>query len=70
MMDSIDTFNARVAIVKGKLQELYEPGEAAMWLLTPQARLNYRPPVEFLWHEGGYRQVSAIIQQVLDGAFI
>lgn len=70
MMDSIDTFNERLATVRQQLHELFESGEAAIWLLTPQTRLRGHRPVELLWSERGYQEVSATLQQVLDGAFI
>lgn len=69
-MDSLDTFNSRLTVIKQKLRDLYEPDDIAMWLITPQARFNQRQPADLLWSEEGYRELSTIIQQLLDGAFI
>lgn len=70
MIDSIDTFYQRLAIVRQQLHELYESDDAAMWLLTPHGQLSGHRPVELLWTQCGYQRVSAILQRVLDGAFI
>lgn len=69
-MDSIDTYYFRLSMMKQLLLQLYEPDEVERWFITPQPRLQDRRPVDLLWSDIGYLEVSAIIHQVLDGAFI
>jgi len=69
-MDSINTYNARLASVVENLLELYEAPEASAWLKTPQSLLGNARPADLLWTERGYLEVSAVIHRVLDGAFI
>lgn len=69
-MDDTVTYNARLASVVQNLLQIYEAPEVAMWLKTPQPRLGDRAPADMLGNDIDYLQVSAIIHQVLDSAFV
>lgn len=60
----------RVRSVLEKLQHLYAPAEAVLWLLTPQSVLWNDRPAMLLTTPGGTVKVVETIQRILDGAYV
>jgi uncharacterized protein (DUF2384 family) len=53
-----------------KLLAVYEPFDATMWFVSPQATLGNRRPCELLATTEGRDLVRAVIAQLLDGAHV
>ena len=67
---SPEQYALRFVRLKQQLLELFEPVEADAWLHCAQDRLQGRRPVDLLWSELGYLEVSSIIHAILDGSFL
>jgi len=53
----------------GQLSEIYEPGEARLWLYSPHPILGGQRPADRI-QTGDVDAVLAIIAQLRDGAFV
>lgn len=60
----------RVRSVLEKLQQLYAPSEAVLWLLSPQPVVWNDRPAMLLTTPGGTVKVHETIQRILDGAYV
>jgi len=60
----------RVRGVLEKLQQLYAPAEAVLWLLSPQPLVWNDRPAMLLTTPGGTVKVTETIQRILDGAHV
>lgn len=60
---------ATLAWLVEELSEIYAPGDAKLWLFTPQRRLQGATPAARI-EQDRLEDVLAIISQLQDGAFI
>lgn len=60
----------RVRDVLERLELLYEPYEAVMWLTSPQSLMRGQRPSELLATPGGTVMVAEHIERLRDGAYI
>lgn len=58
----------RVFSTYHRLLTLYEPNEAVLWLIRPQASLKDRSPCELLPQDAGYQEVLKLIEQLHEDA--
>lgn len=63
-------FITRLASLKQRLLELYDPLEVSAWFETPQNYLQGRRPADLIMDNAGYLEISRILDSILDGAFI
>lgn len=59
----------RLAALKQRLLELYDPVEVTAWFETPQNYLQGRRPIDLISDDAGYLEISRILDCILEGAF-
>lgn len=63
-------YSLKISNVLMHLRHLYEPAEAMRWLTSPQPLLANRVPADMMLVKGGSLEVGALIQRILDGAYV
>lgn len=61
---------ARVKLIMDALLEFYEPTEAMLWFMAPQALLDRDVPFLLMQTTAGFKRVRAVIARLQDGAYV